>query len=157
MRVIKYDTRLSDDKLPFLIRDRATNYAAGSKQLNTPRDVYFMLTDLEDTEHLDSEKVWLFCLDNKLKLIGYFLISKGSVNTSLVSSRSIFIRALAVGATSIILAHNHPSGDPTPSEEDINVTKRLVECGKLLEIPLNDHVIVGDRSYWSAKEGGILQ
>lgn len=84
------------------------------------------------------------------------VLSRGTVNASLVSPREIFVEALKYGAVSIALVHNHPSGDPTPSKEDILITKRIKEVADLVGIPLIDHIIIGDNKYISMKVRGIL-
>ena len=83
-------------------------------------------------------------------------ISKGTVNASLATPREIYIEALKYRGTSIILLHNHPSGDPAPSNDDCLFTKRVEEAGKLIGISLLDHIIIGDSSYVSLKERGII-
>ena len=97
----------------------------------------------------------MICMNTKNKIIGVFEISHGSVNSSIVSPREVFQKALLANAVSIIVMHNHPSGDCTPSREDIEVTKRLVEAGKIVGVEVLDHIIVGDR-YSSLKEKGYL-
>ena len=81
---------------------------------------------------------------------------KGTVNASIISPREIFLEALEVHAVQLVLVHNHPSGDPSPSLEDIRVTRRICKAGELLGIQLLDHVIIGDRCYSSLRERGIL-
>lgn len=149
-RVIKYDTRLSIDRLPTLIKENSFNYGKG--YITNPQHVVDFLNNIEEAPYLDHEIVWLFCMNNKGKLIGYFKISEGTCNLSVLSPREIFIKALAVGSVSIILAHNHPSGDSTPSKEDISLTKRIKQCGELLGITLNDHIVLGENTYTSLRE-----
>ena len=98
----------------------------------------------------------MLALDTKNKVIGIFEISRGSLNASIIHPRDIFQRAILVNAASVILAHNHPSGDPTPSPEDIALTKKLVDAGKVMDITVLDHVIVGECSFVSLKEQGAL-
>ena len=95
-------------------------------------------------------------LDSKSKLIKDTVMSTGTVNISIVPVREILIQALKEEAVNIILVHNHPSGDPSPSTEDIRVTKRVKEAGDLIGITLMDHIIIGDNKYISLKEQGIL-
>lgn len=111
---------------------------------------------MEDMRHRDQEVLKLIMLDTKSRLICDRDISKGTVNASLVSPREIFVEALRNGAVFIILMHNHPSGDPTPSPEDIAVTRRVSQAGAMLGIALVDHIVIGDRSYVSLKERGML-
>ena len=101
------------------------------------------------------EYMYMICMNTKNKIIGVFEISHGSVNSSIVSPREVFQKALLANAVSIIVMHNHPSGDPTPSREDVEVTKRLVEAGKIVGVEVLDHIIIGDQ-YSSLKEKGYL-
>lgn len=98
----------------------------------------------------------LLMLNTKSKLIGESNISKGTVNASLISPRELFIEALENSAVSIILLHNHPSGDPTPSKEDILLTKRVKEAGDLIGITLLDHIIIGNNCYISFSEQQMI-
>ena len=92
----------------------------------------------------------------KVKNIGIFETNHGSVNSSVVSPREIFVRLCLCGAAHFIIAHNHPSGDPAPSKEDMEVTRRMGEAGKIMNIGLLDHIIIGDGCYWSFKEHSII-
>ncbi len=111
---------------------------------------------MEDFRHEEQEQLLLLLLDNKNKLLGEKLLYKGTVNTSVVSPREIYLEALKFHAVGIILLHNHPSGDPTPSEADKRITKKIREAGLCLDIPLIDHLILGDRRYVSFREKGFL-
>lgn len=113
---------------------------------------YFM----EEMRHMEQEHVKLLVLNTKNVLIRDVDISKGTVNASLATPRELFIEALRYWGSSVILLHNHPSGDAAPSREDCLFTKRVEEAGKLIGIPLLDHIIIGDTSYVSLKERGIL-
>jgi len=155
MRAIQYDTRLSRDRLPMLVKESSFNYS-GNVYLTSPVAIYQFLRQADDVETLDKEKVYLFCFNNKSKLIGWFIVSEGTINLSLMSSREVFIKALAVGAVNIILVHNHPSGDPSPSTNDDKVTENVKQGGSILGVPLLDHVIIGDRTYYSYMENGRL-
>ncbi len=111
---------------------------------------------MEELRHQNNEVVLLLLLDTKLSLIGEKVLSKGSVNSSILSPRNVFLEAINGGAVNIILLHNHPSGDPSPSAEDIRITKQINLVGKLLDIQLVDHIIIGDLCYTSLKEAGYL-
>ena len=113
---------------------------------------YFM----EQLRHRDTECVILVCLDSKGQSLKETLLSSGSVRMSLISPREIFIEALANKAVNILLVHNHPSGDPTPSKSDRILTANIREMGDKLEIPLLDHIIIGDNRYTSFKELSLL-
>jgi DNA repair protein RadC len=125
-----------------------------SVRLTTPQSVadYYM----QDMRHLTREQVLLLMFDSKNKLMKDMVVSEGTVNTSIMPTREVFVHALKEEAVNIILLHNHPSGDPTPSAEDIRVTKKLTEAGNLIGISLMDHIIIGDNRYISLKEQGLV-
>jgi len=102
--------------------------------------------------NLDREHFFAVYLDSRQKIIKEELLFIGSLNESVVHPREIFKPAIAESAAAIILLHNHPSGNPEPSEEDLRVTKELTEVGKLLGIELLDHIIIGNKSYYSFNE-----
>lgn len=111
---------------------------------------------MERMRHDTTECVILVMLDNKGHLLGDKVISRGTVNASLLSPREVFIHALKNEATSIVLVHNHPSGDATPSKADKSITVQIKECSKLMNIPLIDHIIIGDHTYSSFHELGFI-
>ena len=102
------------------------------------------------------EFLYIVCTDVKLNVVGVFELSHGNVNSSIVSVREMFQKALLANAVSIIVMHNHPSGDPKPSIEDIKVTERMVKAGELLGVQVLDHIIVGRPGYSSLKEKGYM-
>lgn len=111
---------------------------------------------MEDFRHLEQEQVMLLMFDTRCRLLGEKIISKGTVNQSLLSPREIFLCALEYHAVGIILLHNHPSGDAAPSSEDFRITRRMKEAGALLGIELMDHIVIGDRCYFSFQEMGSM-
>ncbi len=111
---------------------------------------------MEEMRHLNQEHFVALFLNTKNQIIHQQTIFIGSLNASIVHPREVFREAVKRSAASIIVAHNHPSGDPTPSQEDIQVTKRLNESGKMIGIDLLDHIIIGDRKFISLKEKGYL-
>ena len=111
---------------------------------------------MERLRHRDTECVYLLGLDAKGQLVGEKKLADGSVNEALVSPREIFIEALQSKAVNIILIHNHPSGDPTPSIEDRRMTYSVRDIGEQLGIPLLDHIIIGDNRYTSFRELAIM-
>lgn len=111
---------------------------------------------MEELRHCGREKLLLLLLNTKSILIKDMVLSHGTVNASLFSPREILIEALKYNAVYIILVHNHPSGNPAPSQEDILNTQRVKEAGDLIGVLLIDHVIIGDNKYVSLKEIGIL-
>ena len=123
-------------------------------KLLSPENVanYYM----QDMRHLTNEQVLLVMMDSKNRIIKDMIISEGTVNASIMPTREVYVHALKYEAVNIILIHNHPSGDPTPSAEDIRATKRLADAGNLIGITLMDHIIIGDNRYISLKEQGLL-
>ena len=111
---------------------------------------------MEEMRHQKQEHMKLLMLNTKSKLIGETNISKGTVNAALVSPRELFIEALDKEAVSIILLHNHPSGDPAPSTNDILLTKRVKDAGALIGVELLDHIIIGNNCYMSFSESGLI-
>lgn len=121
---------------------------------STPASIaqYYM----EDMRHLKQEIIKLLLLNTKTRLIGESNISKGTINASIVSPRELFVEALQKNAVSIILLHNHPSGDPTPSKEDILITRRVRDAGELIGIDLLDHIVIGNNCFTSLREKGFI-
>ncbi|MFD1018908.1 RadC family protein [Thalassobacillus hwangdonensis] len=111
---------------------------------------------MEEMRDLQQEHFICLFLNTKNQVLHRQTIFIGSLNASIVHPREVFKEAVKRSAASIICAHNHPSGDPTPSQEDINVTRRLSECGKMIGIELLDHLVIGDRKFISLKEKGYL-
>lgn len=111
---------------------------------------------MEEMRNLNQEHFVALFLNTKNQIMHRQTIFIGSLNASIVHPREIFREAVKRSAASIIVAHNHPSGDPSPSQEDIHVTRRLVESGKMIGIELLDHLIIGNRKFVSLKEKGYL-
>lgn len=137
-----------------LAKRMAAQRSKSSLDCSNPSHVasYYM----EKMRHEDKEKVILLCLNNRYKLIEEYLLSIGTVNSASLSPREVFMKALKCGASNVLLLHNHPGGDPTPSRADISITNKISESGSMLDIYLIDHIIIGDRSYTSLAEKGLL-
>ena len=112
------------------------------KQIKNADDVYSYFADI--CENLDQEHFYCLYLDVKKRVIACKLLFVGTLNYSLVHPREVFKEAVQRGSANIIVCHNHPSGDPNPSKEDINITIRLKECGRIMGIELLDHIIIGN-------------
>ncbi|MBO4765713.1 MAG: DNA repair protein RadC [Lachnospiraceae bacterium] len=110
----------------------------------------------EDMRFAQTEEVHLALLDVKCRLLRRVVISKGSIRSSQIPPREVFEQALRYQAAAFVLLHNHPSGDPTPSEEDIKITKRILSLGESMQLPMLDHIIIGDPGYFSFKDRGYL-
>lgn len=133
-----------------VIKERGTRY--DNKKIISSKSAYEMLIDIVRMDKQSEEVMQIIALDTKNNVIGLMEVSRGSINSSIVHPREIFKRALMLNASSIIISHNHPSGDATPSREDIEVTKRIKQCGDLLGIDVLDHIIIGEEHYYSFKE-----
>ncbi|MDE6640978.1 MAG: DNA repair protein RadC [Acetatifactor sp.] len=131
------------------VRISAATARAGAKFTNSGQAAaYFM----EKLRHRDTECVFLASLDAKGQLIREKKLSEGSVRTALISPREIFLEALDARAVNILLVHNHPSGDPSPSRSDMEITAAVRELGEKMDIPLLDHIVIGDNRYVSFRE-----
>lgn len=125
------------------------------RKLSSPSDAAGLGRKFLD--EADREQVIVCCLDNKNQPVSVNIVSMGTVNSSLVHPREVFKTAVLSNAASIILFHNHPSGDPEPSQEDINITDRIKEAGKILGIELLDHIIIGSENrFISFKEKNMI-
>lgn len=122
--------------------------------VSSPKDIAFYM--INEMKNLKKEYFKLIMLNTKNKIISIKDVSIGNLNSSIVHPREVFIEAIKNSSASVILCHNHPSGDPSPSREDILVTNRLKECGVLLGIDVLDHIIIGNETYISLKEKGIV-
>ncbi|SDE73400.1 RadC family protein [Sporomusa acidovorans] len=122
--------------------------------IRSPQDAADLV--MPELRYQTKEHFMALLLSTKNHVIARAIISVGSLNASIVHPRELFREAISYSAAAVILVHNHPSGDPTPSQEDISLTKQLVEAGNLLAIFVLDHVIIGDGKYVSFKEKGII-
>ena len=138
-----------------LVKEESHKYEVETR-ISCPKDIYEVLTKVCRIQCNAEEVFILITLNIKNIVTGYFEVHRGTINTSLAHPREVFKRALLNNASDIIVAHNHPSGDPNPSKEDIQITERLKEAGNLLGINLLDHIIVGEDKYISLKEKGVL-
>ena len=130
--------------------------AAASEGLSFSDPATIAMYYMEEMRHHKQEIMKLLLLNTKNKLISENDISKGTINWAVISPRELFVEALQKNAVSIILIHNHPSGEPTPSREDILMTKRIVEAGRMIGIDLLDHIVIGNNCYTSLREKGLL-
>lgn len=142
MRITKYRTELDGNQHNMLVKESACNYPV--EFLSNPQLVAEMLNAVFRLNKQAEEYVYMIALNTQSKPLGVFEISHGTINLSACEPREIFIKALLCGAIGIILAHNHPSGNLTPSEEDMAAYKKVKEAGQLLGIELLDNIIVGD-------------
>lgn len=139
------------------VKESSTRYEAIRKsQIRSPKEIYNILTDVLELQDESIEKFGIINLDVKNRINGIHMLSTGVLDATIVHPREVFKAAMLNNSSSIILFHNHPSGDPTPSAEDVKMTKRLKEVGELIGITVIDHIIVGDFRYISLKEIGMM-
>ena len=125
-------------------------------ELQTPQAIAGFLNEYADASELPNEKTWLFCFDNALRLIGFSEMTQGLADRTTFDVKRTLQTALMTGAAGITVAHNHPSGSTSPSNEDIMVTEKLRQACVLVDIELLDHVIVSYKGYGSFRELGIF-
>jgi DNA repair protein RadC len=126
------------------------------QEVKKPEDAVQILR--QRFRHAEGRELFvLLLLDTRNEVLGIETISVGTLNASIVHPREVFRPAIAAGAASILVAHNHPSGNPAPSEDDLEITKRLVKAGDLVGIPVLDHLILGKRRFLSLKQEGHLK
>ena len=145
-----------------LLSELAIRYEASTRperspdreQISTSKQVFDLLR--AEMTPLAQEQVRVLLLDRQLRIVGQRTIYQGNAYSALVRPAEVFKPAIVESAPSLIVVHNHPSGDATPSQNDINLTKDLVEVGKLLGVELLDHIVIGDGTFASIKNGGFL-
>ena len=138
--------------LPMKLRERY-------ERLRVPSDIFDKLKDMQE---LHQECMVVLTIDSRNYCIDRHLVTMGLIDSSLVHPREVFRAAISDCASAIIMAHNHPSGEASPSAEDIRITKQLVEAGKIIAIKVMDHVIIGkeingSKPYFSMRESGVLE
>lgn len=141
---VRYAVRMDADGQPIVV----------GRTLGNPKETAAaLIATLQDQP---GEVFAILCVSTKLRVIAYHEVSRGTLDSTLVHPREVFKAALLANAAAIVLTHNHPSGDPTPSADDVQLTRRLVEAGALLGVEVLDHIIVGDGRYYSFKEAAGL-
>lgn len=155
MRITNFKAIVDEDNRTVLVKENTKNYSLHDS-MNSPEKIADLMTDIYELDKQAVEFVYLLALNSKSKVLGVYQVSKGTVNASLIAPREVYMVALMIGAVNIVVVHNHPSGDTTPSNEDLNSTKRIKEAGELIGVKLLDHLIIGNARYHSMKEAGTL-
>lgn len=138
------------------LAEESTSYKVDRRlAYDNPRRIYDLACQL-DCDMLADEEAYCLCLDTRLKPIGLFLVGKGGNDGCPLPRRELFQKALLLGAVKIVLWHNHPSGDPTPSSLDIYETRKVKEAGEIVAVELLDHIVVARGCYRSLKEEGCI-
>jgi DNA repair protein RadC len=156
MRVVKYKTKLTEKQRVILEKEVSVYCPEVDRKMNGPEKIVKLAREYLRMHELPEEYMYMVCMNTKLDMTGVFEISHGNVNSSVVGTREVFQKALLANAVSVVLLHNHPSGDSTPSREDIKVTERLMEAGNILGIQVLDHIVIGRPGYTSLKEKGYM-
>jgi DNA repair protein RadC len=148
-----HSPRLRELTLSYRIRRDDDGHSIPLNSIVTnPADAVAALSAILSAE--PSEVFGVLCLTTRHRIIGYHEVSRGALDATIVHPREVFRAAILANAAAIILAHNHPSGDPTPSNDDRDLTRRLVEAGNLLGIPVLDHIVIGDGQHVSLRASG---
>ena len=154
MKVVSYRLELDELRHPILVHEKDINYEVNS--LTHPEDVVNLCNKMMRLNSLAEENVIAICVDNKNSVLGIFRVSHGTANFAVCNPREVFIRALVVGASGFFLVHNHPSGNPNPSKDDLDCMERMKKTGNLIGIKLIDFLIVGENAAFSAQSGECI-
>ena len=138
-----------------LVKEKGAMYDV-QKKIGSSYDAYKAITEITKVQEEAQEVFGILILNTTHKIVAVHEISRGTLNASMVHPREVFKPAVLHNAAAIICFHNHPSGEPKPSKEDIETTNRLVEAGKIMGIEVLDHIIVGDDKYTSLKEMRVI-
>lgn len=138
-----------------LVKEKGAMYEL-QKTIDTPDAAYKAITEIAKVQEEAQEVFGILILNTQNKIVAAHEVSRGTLNSSMVHPREVFKPAVLHNAAGIICFHNHPSGDPDPSQDDIAITKRLVKAGEIMGIRILDHIIVGDGRYVSLREIGVV-
>ena len=158
MRITSYKTLLTDDLRCTIVKEKGVNYTPGTASDNefcSPSSISEMMRTVFQIDRQTEEHLFLLCFSTKMNLIGIFELSIGTINMSVASPREIFMKALLLNAARIVLVHNHPSGDVSPSKDDIILHKKIASLGEMMSLPLEDGIIIG-KSYFSFRTNNLL-
>ena len=138
------------------VKDYGGLYNLQSKRISSPTVAADIIQEVFDLENQPVEHFGILTLNNKNEVVGAHTLGIGTINAAIASPREVFKAALMNNAISVILFHNHPSGDTTPSPEDLQMTKVMVDAGKIIGIEVLDHIIIGYQKYLSLNAGGFM-
>lgn len=156
MRVTSYRMMMTDDKHPYLIKEANYEYNIQT-MLNSPEKISGLLNTVFHLQDCCEEYVYLICFDNRYRPTGVFELSHGTADMSVVGIRELYQRVLLSGAVSFVIAHNHPSGNTEPSEEDKDIFRKINDAGRIMGVPQTDFIIVGRDGYLSFRDHGYYQ
>jgi DNA repair protein RadC len=147
MNVNTYNIRYNEDRVGTLVKENTIAYCYEGTYIDSPEKAAEIIETIWDASNLTQEYFWLLSLNGARRVVGAFLVSIGSLTSSIAHPRDVFQRAILSGAASIIIAHNHPSGDLEPSSADNEVTKSIRKAGDIIGIRLDDHIIIANGEY----------
>lgn len=127
-----------------ILKEKSIEY--NPQMIKTTTDIVKFISEMEDIESLADESVFVICLNTKNQILAYTEIAKGNLNTCNVDMKSIFKPIILTNACKFILIHNHPSGDPTPSKVDFNITSAIKEASKIMHVEFLDHIVIGENN-----------
>lgn len=153
--VYEYRTVLNNKRIPVL-KETASYESEPYQELSSAKKIVEFINKSFQMEDLGEEYVYMLAFDSKYHILGIFELSHGIVDASFLRSRELFMRLLLVGAVNFVVIHNHPSGNPTPSSDDISISKKISEAAQIMDITFTDNIIIGKYSYYSFKEQGLL-
>lgn len=156
MKINIYNTMLNEETRHNELKVEKSIICENNEKFKSPSGIHKLMTEQFELHKKAEEYVYLVSMDIKCNPLGIFELSHGTVNSSLIMPREIFIRALLSGAVGIIIIHNHPSTDITPSKQDLLVTEKIAQAGQMIGVELLDHIIIGGNEYCSMKELGVL-
>ena len=157
MKISQYQILLNDNQLPILMEERSHDYSISENGLTNPMAFAEMLNSAFQAGKRAEEYVWVIALNIKCTPIAVFEVAHGGFTFCEVSPREIFTRLCLCGSTQFVLAHNHPSGDLSPSNPDIDFTNKLIKLGTMMNIPLLDHIILGNDNYFSFHKHNLIK
>lgn len=155
MRITRYDIEQEENGRVHLICEHQSNYS-GISRITSPDEVYKLMEAQFNLSKKIEERMYLLALKTNGGLSGLFEVSHGAMDVTVANPREIFRRLLLVNASKFILVHNHPSGDPTPSREDIAFTETIKKLSDMMVMKMDDHVITGNGCYYSMMEHGVF-
>ena len=155
--VMMFGLETCREGIPCLVSEAAVDMDVDNETLSTPEKIAACVNRAYRLEYQFEEKVVILGLNCRMKPVGLMEISHGTQTVSPVSVQGVFIRALLMGASGIVIVHNHPSGEVSPSGDDQDTADRIADAGNLLGIPLKDFIIIGKNRYLSFQENGLLQ
>lgn len=154
--ITQYKTKLTKDKKVKLENERMIECSEEERRITNPDKVDNIARNYLRIHEESEEYAYMLCLNTKNVVTSVFELSHGNVNSSIVGIREMFQKALLANAVSVIVFHNHPSGDCKPSIEDVKISKRMIEAGNIIGVEFLDHLVIGETRYCSLKSEGHI-